>query len=85
MAGEKLTRKKPLAPVSPCFHRVRVNLLPGTSERCAPLAESLKQATLIYIPACVMSSELFTITLLYSVRLKRLSMDKIAFNTVTSN
>ena len=85
MAGEKLTRKKHLAPVSPCFPRVRVNLLPATSERCSPLAESLKQDTLIYIPACVISSELFTITLLYSVRLKRLSMDKIALNTLTSD
>ena len=32
-----------------------------------------------------MSSELLTITLLYPVRLKPLSMDKIALNTLTSN
>ena len=79
--GESLLPQYPLVLIP----RVRVNLLPATSERCAPLAESLKQAILIYTPACVMSSELITITLLYSVRLKRLSMDKIALNTLTSN
>ena len=36
-------------------------------------------------PACVMSSEFFTLTSLYSVILKNLLIDKIVLKTFTSN
>ena len=39
----------------------------------------------IRIPACVMNSERFTISSLYSVRLRNLRMDKIALKAYSYN